>query len=205
MLVVSLAAPDKYLNTISFASRWFPAAVVLLLLSLPRPKLHRAIAMAFPLTMIAAGALVTSSAWRGFERDELSGLNESLGAIPDSSSTLGLDFIKLSAYVRGRPFLQTFAYSQVLHGGELNFSFVLHGTGIVAIAEPPAFTWTPNLEWYPEAVDVRDFRQFDVALVNGTDEMHNTLRKLGVAVPMTFSGRWRAYRCVHPRPVPEIR
>jgi hypothetical protein len=198
MLAVSLAAPDKYLNTISFASRWFPVAVVLLLLSLPGPKLHRAVVFAFPLTMIAACAIVTSSDWRHFERDELSGLNESLRAIPDSSSTLGLDFIKLSAYIRGRPFLQTFAYSQVLHGGELNFSFVLHGTGIVALSAPPVFRWTPNLEWYPEDVDVRDFRQFDVALVNGTDEMHESFRKRGVAVPMTFSGRWRAYKCVHP-------
>jgi hypothetical protein len=201
-LLVSLVSPDKYLNTISFSSRWFPAALVMLLVSLPRPNLPRILVIAMPLGVVATHSIVTAGLWRSFEREELSGLNESLQAVPDGSSTLGLDFIKQSAYVRGRPFLQTFAYAQVLRGGELNFSFVLHGSGIIALSAPPAFTWTPNLEWYPEQVDVRDFRQFDVALINGTEEMHNTIQRLALAVPLTSSGRWRTYRCVHSSPPP---
>ncbi|HUI64475.1 MAG TPA: hypothetical protein VL126_06525, partial [Bacteroidota bacterium] len=86
---------------------------------------------------------------------------------------------------------------QVVHGGDLNFSFARHGAGLVAEINPPVYKWTPNLEWFPEKIDKRDFQQFDVALINGTDEMHRALQTFGVAVPTTNSGRWRAYACVH--------
>lgn len=201
ILLVSLFAPDKYLNTIAFASRWSPIAIVLLLLALPSPRLPQVLVVSFPLAVIIAYSLATASLWRDFQQEELSGLSESLQEIPENCRTLGLDFIKESKYVRGRPFLQTFAYAQVVRGGELNFSFVSHGAGIVVAAAPPVYKWTPNLEWFPEKVDVRDFRQFDAALVNGTEEMHRALQTFGVVVPITTTGRWRAYLCVHPSPV----
>jgi hypothetical protein len=197
LLAVSLFVPDKFLNTITFASRWMPVAFVLLLIALPRPAIPRIVRLVIPLAALITYSVATAYLWRHYETEELSGLTESLSSIPDNSRTLGLDFIKKSEFVRGRPFLQTFAYSQVLHGGELNFSFVIHGSGIVANAAPPVFTWTPNLEWSPEGVDIRDFRQFDIALVNGTDEMHAKLLKFGIVAPITTQGRWRAYRCIH--------
>lgn len=200
MLAAVLFAPDKFMNTISFASRWFPAALVLFVIALPRPAIPRVLTLALPLAALIGYSEVTASHWRRYEKEELSGLTESLRSIPDSSRTLGLDYIKKSEFLRRRPFLQTFAYSQVLHGGELNFSFVIHGSGIVANTVPPVFTWTPTLEWSPEGADIRDFRQFDIALVNGTDATHAKLLNLGIVAPVTTQGRWRAYRCIHITP-----
>ncbi len=204
LLTVSLVAPDKYLNTISFGSRWVPAAFVLLLLSLPRPNLPRGLTIALPLVVIVAYSLITAIVWRTFEQEDLSGLSESLEAIPEGARTLGLDFVQESKYVKGRPFLQTFAYAQVLRGGELNFSFVSHGSGIVAAAVPAVNPWTVGLEWFPERVETGDLVQFDIALVNGTEGLHRKLQGRVAVVPLTSSGRWRAYRC--PRtPAPQGR
>lgn len=199
LFAVSLFAPDKYLNTISFAPRWVSPAIVLLLLSLPRAKVPRALTVSLPFVVIVAYSIVTATVWRAFEREDLSGLVESLDVIPEDSRTLGLDFIRESAYVKGRPFLQTFAYAQVLRGGDLNFSFVNHGSGIVAGAGSPGQPWTLGLEWFPERVETEDFTRFDVALVNGTEELHKELQARVAVLPLTSSGKWRAYRCPRPR------
>ena len=65
----------------------------------------------------------------------MSGLKEALSAVPSTPRVLGLDFVKESAFIKGRPFLQTVAYTQALKGGEINFSFAEHASGIVAYRE----------------------------------------------------------------------
>ena len=201
LLAVALCGPDKYMNTIHFASRWFPPAVVLLLLALPAPKLPRGLLLSLPLILLTGLSIVTGSFWKEYESSELSGLRESLNVIPGNSRTLGLDFVGQSALLKGRPFLQIFAYAQVIHGGDLNFSFVNHQSGIVVQTDPPRRTWNPTLEWFPERVTPQDFAQFDIAIVNGTEELHGRLAKLGLVTPLTTGGRWRAYRCNHPSSV----
>ena len=70
--------PDWQTNTIAFAKRWAPCALVLLLLGTPLPRWRPAVqhGVAFGLLMAVVG--VTTMAWIQFDRREYSGLAESL-------------------------------------------------------------------------------------------------------------------------------
>lgn len=188
-------APDKFLNTILFASRWMPPAIILLLLALPAPRLPDAARISFAAMLVVILAFSTALQWYQFDKNENSGLSESLSAVSPRASVLGLDFIKESTILCGNPFIQTVAYAQVLQGGRLGFSFAEHHSGIVvtdSIGE-----WTPALEWEAERVSFQDLAFFDFTLVNATDEVHRHFSSLPALQPVTTEGRWRLYRCVH--------
>jgi hypothetical protein len=107
---------------------------------------------------------------------------------------LGLDLIKESEYIKGRPFLQLVAYAQVLKGCEPNFSFAEHYSGLVAYRTRRDVRWTPGLEWFGEKVRRSDFAFFDFVLVNGEEKDHKTLSKFAELAPVTGTGNWRVYR-----------
>ncbi len=188
-------APDKFLNTILFASRWMPPAIILLLLSLPAPRLPDIARISFAAVFVVILCFSTALRWYQFEGSENSGLMGSLDAVPEHASVLGLDFVKKSSIVGGDPFIQTAAYAQVLQGGRLSFSFAEHHNGIVvtdSIGE-----WTPALEWEAERVSFEDLAFFDFTLVNATDDVHRYFSSLPALQPVTVWGRWRLYKCIH--------
>jgi hypothetical protein len=193
-LAIVVVFPDKYMNTIFFSSRWFPPAMIFLLLALPSPSIPRIRSKALALAAAAFFFLITAVVWRTFETKDLSGFRESLEGIPDSSRVLGLDLIKESENIKGRPFLQLFAYAQVFKGGELNFSFAEHYSGLVAYKTKRNVRWTPGLEWQGSRVRRSDFASFDFVLVNGEDKDHRTLSTVAELSPVTLSGAWRLYR-----------
>lgn len=193
-LAVVAVAPDKFMNTIFFSSRWLPAALIFLLLALPAPSFRRPSVKAVALTAAAVFFLVTARGWHRYAVNDLSGFRESLEHIPPSSRVLGLDLIKESDTIMGRPFLQLFAYAQVFKGGELNFSFAEHYSGLVAYRVKREVRWTPGLEWHGEKVRKSDFAFFDFVLVNGEEKDHKTLSVFDELTPLTRSGRWRVYR-----------
>jgi hypothetical protein len=188
--------PDKYMNTLAFSQRWFPCCMILLLLALPMPVADKHVLRAFLACILALVAFGTARAWIFFERGELAGLQEAIAALPLKQKLLGLDLVKGSNYVKGRPFLQTFAYGQALREAELNFSFAEHASGIISYKTPPACTWTSNLEWFAERVTIQDILQFDYVLVNGLPEAHAATLAIKVLSPVTTDGRWRLYRTV---------
>jgi hypothetical protein len=193
-LAVAAVAPDKFVNTIFFASRWFPVAFLFLILALPAPSFRRASAKAVAVAAAAVLFLATASAWHRYSSADLSGLRESLDALPASPRVLGLDLVKESDHVPGRPFLQLFAYAQVFRGGELNFSFAEHYSGLVAYRSKREIPWTPALEWFGEKVKRSDFAFFDLVLANGEDKDHAALRSFAELEPVTGTGKWRLYR-----------
>ena len=193
-LAVVAIAPDKFMNTIYFSSRWFPAALVFLLLALPAPSFRRMPAKAAALAVAAVFFLATALAWHRYDSADLTGFRESLGALPASPRVLGLDLVKESDHVPGRPFLQLFAYAQVFKGGELNFSFAEHYSGLVAYRSKRKVPWTPGLEWFGEKVKRTDFAFFDFAIVNGEEKDHVTLAGFAELAPVTGTGKWRLYR-----------
>lgn len=193
-LAVVLVSPDEFMNTIFFSSRWFPAAMIFLLLALPATALRRPSPKTIALAVAAGFFLVTAQGWYLYNREDLAGFRESLELIPDSSRVLGLDLVKESELIKGRPFLQLFAYAQVFKGGELNFSFAEHYSGLVAYRTRRAVLWTPELEWYGEKVKRADFAFFDFVLANGEDKDHKILSAFAELSPVTPAGRWRLYR-----------
>ena len=194
LFVLALLLPDKYTNTIQFAARWMPAAAILFVLAVPAPITVERLQPALAFAAAAVFCLATAIAWQRFERDELSGLPDVLAALPDGQRVLGLDFVKDSAVIEERPFLQTFAWAQVVHGGTLNFSFAGFAPSLVVFRDRHQRPWTGGLEWFPEWVRASDFRYFDYAIVNGSDPQHRQLAAQTDLLPQTDQGRWRLYR-----------
>jgi hypothetical protein len=189
------ALPNLHQNTIAFAARWQPVAAIMLLLALPPPRWDRRLRDATALAVVAAFTVVTSLGWMRVERDEYDGLTESLAALPPNPRVIGLDYVKTSATVKGRPFLQGFAYAQVLRGGQLNFSFAEFAPMAVVYKAPTTpRRWTRGLEWAAEQATPADVAQFEYALVNGERWQHASVTAWAGLTPLTGEGRWRLYR-----------
>jgi len=193
VLVFVLVLPDKYMNTIRFANRWMPIAMMLLILALPAPTLRPFLRQSVAVIVLAASCMVVSAAWLTFEKKELSGLKEALHALPDSPRLLGLNLIQQSEIIKGYPFIQIFAYGQVMKGGILNFSFAEFSPCLVVYKERFNRPWTGGLEWFPDRVKESDLKYFDHALINGTVQTHATAAANTRLKPLTLEGHWRLY------------
>jgi len=193
-LLLAFVLPDLYTNTTRFSQRWVPPALAFLLLGLPLPRMKKNILTVFTSIVVAGFFLVTSLNWVAFEKSEMSGLDESLSALPQAPRVVGLSFIKDSSIVRGRPFIQVFAYSQVLRGGELNFSFADFGPSLVVYRRRRRIPWTSGLEWFPERTKKGDLLFFDYALINAEEKAHESIASEAYLKPVTREGRWRCYK-----------
>jgi len=192
MVLLYLVLPDRYGFTILFARRWLPMAVILLLLAMPLPRIRAGVALA--VLVLFTG--ITASGWIRFEGEELEGLEAALEALPEDQRVIGLAFDRESAIVKGEPFIQTFAYAQLLRGGRLNITFAEIPSALVvfkAWTQPP---WTRSLNWYPERYVNSDFLHFDHALIQGTEAKQRRFAALPCLEPATHAGRWRLYRVV---------
>ncbi len=201
-LAVVLLGPDKYTNTIEFDTRWMPPALVALLLAAPAPRLRPGAARALAAAALAVWVLVTALTWRRFERVDLSGLRPALAALPAAPRVLGLDYRRTSRWIDHQPFLQTFAWAQVLHGGTLNFSFADFPPSPVVYAPPRRAPWTGGLEWYPDRLRSTDLAWFDYLLVDAPPPLHDRIAADPQVEPVTADGFWRLYRLRHPPPPP---
>ncbi|HCS46880.1 MAG TPA: hypothetical protein DIW61_00920 [Candidatus Aminicenantes bacterium] len=194
--ILALVLPDKHTNTIRFCQRWVPPGLALLLLGLPEIKVRKSALTAAVFASLLAFFALTSLNWMAFERSELSGLGESLEALPQGPRLIGLSYMKESTIVRGRPFIQVFSYAQVYRGGELNFSFADFGPSLVLYRTPRQLAWTSGLEWFPERAKKSDLLSFDYALVSGDDGLHEAIRRDRTFDAVTSAGRWRLYKTV---------
>jgi len=193
-VLLSLILPDKHTNTIRFCQRWLPPGLAFLLLGLPEIRIRKSALTAAVAALVLVFFALTSLNWLAFERSELSGLGGSLEALPQAPRLIGLSFLKDSAVVRGRPFIQVFSYGQVYRGGELNFSFADFGPSLVIYKKPRHLAWTSGLEWFPERAKKSDLLSFDYALVSGDDSFHESVFKDAALAAVTTKGRWRLYK-----------
>lgn len=194
MVIGGLALPDLYTNTINFGIRWIPGGLILLVLAVPRlPRIQRPGLLLGGLLLLVTTGL-TTAAWRAYEVRELSGLEGSVRAIPEGSRVLGLDFVKRSEVVKGRPFVQLPALAQLRRHATMNFSFADFGTSLVVYSPPRKPSWNMRLFWRAEQVRPRDFQAFDYLLVNAAEDLHRQVAGdpwLEVVQPR---GAWRLYR-----------
>jgi hypothetical protein len=192
--VFVLVLPDKYMNTIRFANRWMPIAMILIVLAMPAPTVRPLLRQAIAVLLLAAFCTTVSVTWRSFEKKELSGLQQALQAIPDSTRLLGLSMIRQSDLIKGYPFIQIFAYGQVMKGGILNFSFAEFSPCLVVYKDRFIRPWTGGLEWFPDRVKESDLDYFDCALINGTEQTHSIAAGNARLRPVNSEGRWRLYK-----------
>jgi hypothetical protein len=186
--------PDQRSNTIDFAARWFPAGMILLLLAVPPLTISPVLQRAAAVVVLVVLCFVTTSAWTARERLELSGLEDALNALPESARVVGLDYVKLSTITKGRPFMQMFAYAEVLRGAELNFSFAQFAPMPVVYKTRRVVPWQVALEWFAERLERSDLAHFTHAMVNGDAETQTWFQATYSVTPVTQAGRWRLYR-----------
>lgn len=192
--LLGLVLPDRHVNTVRFAQRWIPPAFSFLLLSMPTVKMGKNIIRVVMTLVITSFFLYTAISWKNFESVELSGLKASLEALPEKPRVIGLSYIKESPLIKGRPFIQIFAYSQVYKGGELNFSFADFGPSLVVYQEFRKKPWTRGLEWRPERARRKDFWFFDYAIINAPRTVHLEISTDPRLQPLTDEGTWRLYK-----------
>ena len=89
-LAIVMVAPDKFMNTIFFGSRWLPVAMIFILLSLPAPFIRQLSAKTVVLTIAAAFFLMTAVAWHKYSIEDLSGLQENARPAPDLIPGVGV-------------------------------------------------------------------------------------------------------------------
>jgi len=186
--------PGKFMTTIRFAQRWAPVGMIMLILAMPVPRIKPYLAQVAALIVVGTFCAVTCATWIVFEQKEMSGLEDALQALPERQRVIGLDMVGRSELIESRPFIQVFAYAQVLRGGRLNFSFAEFVPSLTVYKEPFKTPWTHGLEWYPHRVKKKDLKYFDYALINGSRRIHDISGSMGLLVPVTHTGRWRLYR-----------
>lgn len=186
--------PDKYTNTTDFSARWLPYVVVLALLSVPPPTSRRAWRAFLAAIGLAALMSATALAWRAWEREEMSGLDAALAALPPAPVLLGLDYRRETRLLDGSATFQAFAYAQVLRGGRLNFSFADFPHSLVVFDPKREPTWTWGLEWFPWLLRSEDLRSFDHVLVHAGPEIQRVFARDPLLRPVTRRGAWRLYR-----------
>jgi hypothetical protein len=193
MLLAVLLAPDKYTNTIELNTRWAAPGLAALLLAAPAPRLPRRAAAAVAALLLVGFATWTAATWRLFERVELAGLPAALAALPPEPRVLGLDYRRRSALLDNPPYLQVFAWAQVLRGGVVNFSFAQFPPSLVVYRQPQQ-PWSSGLEWFPERLRSDDLAWFDHALVDAPPALHDRIALHPAMEPVTTDGFWRLYR-----------
>lgn len=188
-----LTAPNTLASSVLLSRRWLPYACMLTVLAVPAPKIDPSRLRVAVVAVVTVFVLATGSAWHFHDRVELRGLMASVAVVPQGSRVLGLDFLKFSTVLKGRPFLQAFSWAGPLRGSPLSLSFTQLG-GLVNVTENAPPPWTSRLEWNAEAVLTSDFQYFDFVIVGGTEPDHRQVLALPMLHPAGGSTPWAVYR-----------
>jgi len=130
-LLVAFFSPDNLDRTIFFAWRWGAPGFCALLIGLPRPEVRRHLAVVLACAALLLQSSVSFRAWRAFDREEMSGFEACLGALPERARVLGLDWQINSPRFRVGPYFQMFAWASLEREAEIGFSFADHGSSLV--------------------------------------------------------------------------
>ena len=194
-LLLVFFLPSTYKTTGFMGERWMPSAMLFFLLAISRLEIPRWAGITLAWSVMLSYTLWTTAQWREIERIEYSGLQASLQALPQKARVLGLDLKKRSAILRiHRPFLQGFAYAQLLQGAQINASFTAHASSLIRERRPHLAAWTHGLDWYPERFQITDMAFFSHLLLHATPAQHRAFQARYNLIPLQETGFWRLYR-----------
>ncbi|HEX2679062.1 MAG TPA: hypothetical protein VHM19_20570, partial [Polyangiales bacterium] len=117
LALFAFVAPDEYFNTLLVGGRFLPIAGMFLLLALP--DVPDRVSSTLAGVVAACFALSTTIGWAYYDQIDISGLRQALALVPEAKSVLGLNLRPKATAVYNNAFIQTFAYFQADHGGEL--------------------------------------------------------------------------------------
>jgi hypothetical protein len=192
--VLSIVVPDKTRNTLALPERLAPCAATFALLALPSPRGRLRWLDVVVGALLALFVASTTMAWRRWRTEDLDGLDSALAQLPEHARVVGFDFVRSSRFIRDEPFIQLFAYAQVLRDARLAFSFAQHGTGLVRMRSPERVWTVSAIPMHGTEIPLRALDGFDVALVDATDATHAALGASTHLRALTDRGRFRLYR-----------
>jgi hypothetical protein len=176
MAAVAWLFPEGVGNTVYFAQRWAPLAVILALLALPRARVRRRLASVFALAVVVSWSAVLGASWRGFDRQEMRGFPATLAKLPKGARVLTLDFLRITPRFLFLPFFQMGGYAEIERDAVPATSFADLPTSPVVHRELPRdVPWTPRLENYPLGLAASDLRYFDDILLHADPETRDRL------------------------------
>lgn len=204
-LILSLTLPVLYKQTVLFSQRWAAPAVIFFVLALPNPSLKPSIKSMLSFTLLASFMLATCLHWLAFEEQDLRGLEDALAQVKPSHNVLGLGFYvppEETDLFKHHSLIHIPAYTQLLHHGEINFSFAEFGSMPIIYKEIRQRPWSVDLEWFPGLATNTDILYFDHVLISGHEHDHAFFSKNPLIEPVTEQGIWRLYNVVQNKAAP---
>jgi len=196
LLALCLVLPEMIGDTTLLFVRFGPWAAVCAVLACPPPGWRARWHLLVPGAAVLAFALVTTTAWREFDRKEMAGFGESLAAVPDRSSLLELDFVRFSRKFWLSPFFQNSAYAQLDREVRIGYSFASTPSSLVVYKTLGwTFPWTRGLEMHPEWLAPSDLDQFDYVLLHANELLTRRMsEQIFAAQPVAGNGDWHLFR-----------
>ena len=192
VLLAWFLSPDLIAMTLGASRRWLPYAGMLLVLAVPTPRAPPRVLRTAVAGLTVALLLVTAQAWSFYDRAELSGFRESIQALPENASLLGLGLLE-SQVLKGAVFFQTHAWAQILRGARPDLSFTDLGAGLVLSTERRTSPFAYPMSLRPFDVRPEDILHFEYAVVAAPQGVHIDLAGHPRLAPLTDGLPWRLY------------
>jgi len=204
LLGIAILAPDTVDKTMLFAWRWGGLALAAAVLAVPPPDLPAGRLLLFASFVAALHLSVTAASWRAWERDELAGFEEALGAIPPSARLVQLDAGDPVADFRFQPVIHLYAYAASEHGAWIPFRFADLGNGLMRWVDNDQRRVSADFVlWQPGRLRPVDLMQFTHVLVRSPGEDPGRLAPwAGMLRLVRGSGRWGLFEVTAPPGAP---
>ena len=192
--VFSVVSPYYFANTVLFAQRWLPYAMIFVILSLCLDEKNETGRLIFCIMILSVFLLVQAHFWVAFEKNELSGWKDCLKSVPAKSKIVYVDQKRESRYFHSNPFWQFVGYFELLSGCETNFSFAYHDNGIVRFKDKQKILQQKSYIKISE-LNESSFSGFDHLVLCSKDEDRERLLLMFPFLGQTFSaGLWHAFK-----------
>ena len=192
--VFSVASPYLFANTVLFAQRWLPYAIIFVILSLSLDEKNETGRLSFSLLILTVFLLAQAHFWVAFEKNELSGWNDCLKSVPAKSKVIYVDQKRSSQYFHSNPFWQFVGYFELLSDCKTNFSFAYHDNGIVRFKDKQKILRQKSYINISELTE-GSIHEFDhLVLCSKAEDKERLMLRFPFLRPIFSSGLWHTFK-----------